>query len=180
MATILMNRRLPIPLAIASFALLVLSTGAYCGSWTGYAHGNRNGASGQQVFHGDFATHPAGDCDDPAGNWAFGTGIALSGSSINIPHIYGTGHSHTAFYKKDNGDPAPDPDNPDEGCHEKPYWIDVYFGRWTPWPDDCNCEGSPEDGYCELGKPNDSCVNAHNFGRSSRVYNLLTLPPCGC
>lgn len=146
------------------------SAGTYTGYWTGYAMGNRYGASNYEIYQGDFANHPPSYWDpnlqryrgcpnDPAANWAWGTQIYLSsGVSMldynSLPQIY------HYFYLYDNGDPD---------CTQGNYWVDVYFGRYRRSSDSCNCPGSPSPGYC-IVTTNNSCTAATNFGRSSKTY----------
>lgn len=129
----------------------------YTAPWTGYAWGNYYGASGHYIDFFDFANHPAGYCGDPAGNWAWGTEI----DSVNPPDVSSPSFGSDVFYLYDNGDP---------GCYEPHYWADIYFGRYKLTNENCNCPGSPSNGYCVNTNWDDACQDAKNFGVETYTY----------
>jgi hypothetical protein len=152
-------------LAVAIAVISAMSFGTayaatYSGWWTGYAMGNRYGASGYEVYQGDFANHPPNKCpNDPAAFWAWGTQITLS-AGVAMQDQNGLPVIYHYFYLYDNGDPT---------CSQGNYWVDVYFGRYLFSGQSCNCPGSPSPGYCIVASTN-SCTQAQNFGRSYKTY----------
>src|SRR3990172_6205079 len=94
----------------------------YYGTFSGYAMGNRYGASGQEVSIGYFANHHPSYCPgDPSAQWAYGTHIKATNSQGPFRHP-GTGGTFylTDFYLYDIGDLT---------CSMGNYWADLYFGR---------------------------------------------------
>jgi hypothetical protein len=132
---------------------------------TGYAFGNQNGASGLQVYQGDFANHPptclnSSKHKDPSGSWSWNSAIHVSSPTIYLNSSNGNRYQYTTFYLVDNGDLY---------CAQPDYWVDIYFGRYTQTISNCNCPGSPSPGYCIWGIPN-NCTDATAFGRNSSTY----------
>lgn len=149
-------------------ATLVLSTSPvlaanYSGWMTGYAFGNLHGASGRMVRQTDFANHSPICCpSDPAASWPWGTYIQLvsNPSVIYLSSASGYYYPVTSFDLWDNGDPQ---------CSMGNYWVDIYFGRYTWTPSNCNCPGSPPNGACSYGYTN-NCHDAIYFGQHWATY----------
>jgi hypothetical protein len=130
------------------------------GNFTGYAMGNQNGSSGNQVYTGDFANHSPSYCpNDPAASWAYGSSISLVSPSSILEHSAGGANTYYSWLVLE--------DLGDLSCSEGNYWADVYFGRHKPSTDSCNCPGSPSPGYCETdygGYTGNACTDATNWG----------------
>lgn len=144
-------------LPLAGHSTVALA-GTYTGPWTGYAWGNRYGASGAEVIIDDFANHPAGYCGDPAANWVWGTdAFPQNPNNVSSPAMY-----LTWVQLEDSGDP---------GCYEPHYWADIYFGRYEKSSsENCSCPGSPSPGYCEVQSFDDGCQDAINHGAPTYTY----------
>lgn len=136
------------------------------GNFTGYAMGHQYGASGNEVFTGDFANHSPTYCPaDPAAYWAYGSSINLVSPSTILEHSAGGANTYFAWLRLE--------DLGDFSCSEGNYWADVYFGRFKQSTDACNCPGSPSPGYCENdygGYTGNSCTDATNWGVQSVTY----------
>lgn len=147
---------------MALVTILIATTvyaGTYYGKFTGYAMGNRYGASNKELTQGDFANHSSVYCpNDPAAYWSYGTHIFTPDipqhTELGYPVNYGD------FYLYDIGDPT---------CSQGSYWVDVYFGRWRSSSDTCDCPGSPSPGYCIVASAN-SCTDATGFGYEYYTY----------
>jgi len=134
--------------------------GSYSGWFTGYAMGNRYGGAGVEIRQTHFANHYYEWCpNDPAAWWGWGTRITTS-PPIAMHDAYGRQISYSRFYLYDVGDPS---------CSQGNYWVDIYFGRFKPDFDPCDCPRSPSPGYCKPGAWN-SCWDAITFGRQWRSY----------
>lgn len=137
--------------------------GIYAGHFTGYAMGNRFGASGIEVTQGMFANHDDSDCPgDPAAQWSFGTVVKTMDSQSGFHNASGSSVSDSTFTLRDLGDVT---------CSQGNYWADIYFGRWLPTgdPGGCNCPGSPSPGYCLTGAVN-ACADAAGYNKPSVIY----------
>lgn len=131
----------------------------YTSTFTGYAYGNMDGASGNFVDKDDFANHSSTWCpSDPAASWPFGTTITMaSPTSISLYDGSGNSSQYVNFTLEDIGDPT---------CVEPNYWVDIYFGRdatSSEYNNGCPCSGSPSPGYCLLTS-HSNCQDAANFG----------------
>lgn len=133
----------------------------YNGWMTGYAFGNLYGASGAPIVQTDFANHSPTYCSgDPAASWAWGTYIhTVSPNPIYLSNAKGQYWPVSDLDLWDNGDPY---------CTQGNYWVDIYFGRYTWTPGNCNCSGSPS-GTCIYGTT-DNCQDATNFGQHWSTY----------
>jgi hypothetical protein len=149
-------------LAVLVIGILTNSSTAYA-SWhwaefTGYAMGNRYGASHREVEQTHFANHSSEHCPtDPASWWGWGKRIYLEGQAPVMHNQYGHVVYYSDYYLYDKGDLK---------CTMKPYWVDLYFGRWKPYSDACTC---PDPGFCYVG-PKNACDDAIDFGLQSRHY----------
>jgi hypothetical protein len=138
----------------------------YTSTFTGYAYGNKDGASGNFIDQGDFANYSSTLCpNDPAASWPFGTTITMVSPS-SIPLYDGSGNSsqYLNFTLEDTGDPT---------CVEPNYWVDIYFGRnatSSEYNNGCPCSGSPSPGYCLLTS-HSNCQDAHDFGNPMDEYS---------
>lgn len=133
----------------------------YQGWWTGYAMGNRYGASGALLGLGHFANHHPNDCpEDPAAWWPYDTFIDIA-VGIPLKNCVGTTFYFQVFILKDIGDPE---------CRQGSYWVDVYFGRCKKPTDPCSCPGVTTT-VCDSSNTVNSCTNATYFGRNWMSYN---------
>lgn len=132
---------------------------------TGYAMGNL-GYGSHTFIRGDVATHNRGHCGDPAGYWARGTRLDMaSGMQIAIPGYWGFNpydDIFATFYKWDVGD---------YNCVKNPYWLDIYFYRFTRYGETCGCPGvSTPPNSCVAGANTNSCHNATAYGPPLKSY----------
>jgi hypothetical protein len=158
-------RRWPLLGSILAAAVLgiLMNWSAVYASWhwaffTGYAMGNRYGASGVEVVQTHFAKHSSQYCpNDPASWWAWGTRIYLDGDRPVMHNRYGQVVGYSDYYLHDKGDLT---------CSMGSYWVDLYFGRWKPYSDPCTC---PSAGVCYIGARN-TCDDALAFDLPQRHY----------
>jgi hypothetical protein len=163
----LLRRHWSISIMIVVAALMLPASrvlAANYNAWmTGYAFGNLYGASGAVVAQTDFANHSSTYCpSDPAASWPWGTYIYLvsNPSVIYLSNAKGQYWPVTAFDLWDKGDPQ---------CQMGNYWVDIYFGRYTWTPSNCNCQNSPPNGCCVYGTTN-NCQDAINFSSNWATY----------
>jgi hypothetical protein len=80
-------------MSFMSLGVLIISSAAYCGDFTGYPFGSWTGASGgEDLTVGHFANHSSVHCpNDPASSWAFGT-VIVTAEDIAIKDSEGTSH----------------------------------------------------------------------------------------
>ncbi len=154
-------------LSIAGIAILIgllfvpskTFAGTYEGWHTGYAFGALYGSSGWVVQQTDFANHSPYYCpNDPAAYWSFGT-VVTEDSPITFHTSTGNTYNWSDLTLTDIGDIS---------CSQGNYWVDVYFGRYKPDQDPCDCNNAEE--HCYSGAVN-CCADAINFGRQWRSYS---------
>lgn len=152
-----------VPVALAlliAFPIRVFAT-TYNADMTGYAFFPLYGASGQPIIQTYFANHSPTYCpNDPAAVWSWGTRIDVSSPTIRLSNAQGQYYTVSTFYLYDNGD---------KRCLEGNYWVDIYFGRYTPTTSNCNCP-TTVPGVCVYGVTN-NCSDATSFGWHWSTYN---------
>jgi hypothetical protein len=136
------------------------------GWFTAYAFGNQIGASGSQVYNGDFANHTPAYCPgDPAASWRYGWQITLITPSTITEHSAGGATTYFGWLRLE--------DAGDLNCSQGNYWADVYHGRHKLSTEPCDCSGSPSPGYCENdygGYTGNACTDALSFGHPWATY----------
>jgi hypothetical protein len=133
---------------------------SYGGDSTGYAFANATGAGGYAMSQGMFANHSSYYCpSDPASYWSWGTNITSFSPGAAMYDSGGYETVYTGFTLRDIGDSA---------CDRSDYWTDLYFGRFKPNSDQCDCH-NPAD-VCDVGVVN-SCTIATDWGLVSATYN---------
>lgn len=129
---------------------------------TGYAMGSYTGASSWlgELYPGHFANHTSTYCSgDPAAYWPYGTWITAMSPNPTMYQGDGTEFYPTAFSLKDIGDFA---------CNGGNYWSDLYFGRYRPSTDSCDCNNGTE--YCYISSYVNNCQDATVWGATYVGY----------
>lgn len=114
---------------------------------TAYAMGN------QYSYPGYMHEVVIGDAAAIAGRYPWGTCIRLPYNSVTIKTYNGGSVTLGTFYIWDTG----------SGTGNR-NWVDIYFGRYKRYGQECNCPYVPNPGYCVDNTITNSCDEATIFG----------------